>query len=65
MSTFAHALLSCLFLSATAMDFDSPEWRVFDSFMGDHSRPYRNDLNELEYRFQVFQVTLVGIKLSY
>ena len=57
---FTFVLLSSLLLSAAATDHlattDSVEWRLFDSFMSNHSRSYRNDVNELKYRFQVFQV---------
>lgn len=35
---------------------DSVEWRLFDSFITNHSRSYRDDLEELNHRFQVFQV---------
>ena len=48
--------LSAAALDIGALDLDSREWRLFDSFITNHSRSYRSDVDELHHRFQVFQV---------
>ena len=60
--TFVLAVLAGLQLLAVAVDIgavdlNSREWKLFDSFITNHSRTYRSDVDELYHRFQVFQVT--------
>ena len=52
-------LAAVIQLSVRALDVsetDCLDWVLFESFMTNHSRTYRDD-TELAYRFQVFQVT--------
>ena len=60
---FTLAILTVLQLSVTALDVEALstlDWTLFESFITNHSRPYRNDANELNYRFRVFQVSDSG-----
>ena len=56
---FALAMLAVLQLSVAALVLDAStlDWTLFESFITNHSRSYKSDINELNYRFRVFQVS--------
>ena len=52
----AFALASSLVLSSAAQDSLSLEWRLFESFVSNYSKSYRDDPSAKSLKFKAFQV---------